>query len=89
MADRGIAGSNSDWSIYNQVDLPYSFEYPATWSIDDNGLRQANQEILVIPPDAEVSTTYSSVLIDDRTLEQIQGIQKVLDAFFVALAQFM
>ena len=70
----GIAGSNSDWSIYNQLDIPFSFEYPATWSIDDNGLRQANQEILVIPPDAEAFTAYFSVLIDDRSLEQIQAV---------------
>jgi len=56
------------------IEAGYWVTYPSDWILNDYGDSQPSKEIILSPVDAEPFTTYVSILIDPRSLEDIQRL---------------
>jgi hypothetical protein len=59
---------------YVNNELKYLLSYPVDWQVNEDGLSQPNKEVIFTPADAAAFTTYFSVLLDERDLENIRQV---------------
>ena len=69
--DSPEAGSPGSLQNYANVEVGYTLTLPPGWNVDESGLSNLNKEAIFLPNNAEAKTTYLSISLDSRGLDQI------------------